>query len=703
MRKSLLALGVACMAFSSFASTRVLYSQNFEKVTTPEEAGWSAFRGINSIASDEYGKFFQANLNGQNCGTTYLKWGQDIFMEEDGVTSVLENGVYNLDFEFNIASGSSNQYDGAITVFTNHDGVTNQRYRTPYSPAGYWENFVFDMSQCADSFTDFVVNGGTVATPSEGEDGTVTYDYAIDFSDPTTFTIGSWYSVALSVDVNSRSVDYSVSDMVTGDILKSDIYTVPENNVNGDPISMFAEGLFLTLSRTTSIYQIDNIKVYFDSESDFANEPTVSLSRVGMTADEELDLNMRGYTISFTEGETLHVTGTNGQTEEVEYEDCDGAYEYETTTSGVLKAWTTLGTATSTVVEVEVDCAPVVLPVAKATISSVVAGFGKTYTLTVDNSEVPLNPALYMSYVFTGKSGNTFSGSDLVSGGTVTVDEEGTLVITTERFGYQSASTTVENNIEFETKKVWDFARMDKDELKNAGFADWTTLNSDTQSGFNNWTARKRLYYYDVNSEYEIEDGEIAYNAVYPFGFVDANSTTQVIDYCDTDGNETGEGYFDGLSLFAGQRVSMLYRIGLYNPDTSGGNYKNIVVNDLDETDFVVVNYINNYGGNSNHPVVADDDAYYAVLAGENTVYSAASDGVLNEETGLYSVTHALYRIDTACTNITVFKQNTAAVEGVEATEVIGDNNWYSIDGVRVAEPTRPGLYIHNGKKIIVK
>lgn len=39
----------------------------------------------------------------------------------------------------------------------------------------------------------------------------------------------------------------------------------------------------------------------------------------------------------------------------------------------------------------------------------------------------------------------------------------------------------------------------------------------------------------------------------------------------------------------------------------------------------------------------------------------------------------------------------------VEAIEAARDNNRYSIDGVRVAEPTQPGLYIHNGKKVIVK
>lgn len=42
-----------------------------------------------------------------------------------------------------------------------------------------------------------------------------------------------------------------------------------------------------------------------------------------------------------------------------------------------------------------------------------------------------------------------------------------------------------------------------------------------------------------------------------------------------------------------------------------------------------------------------------------------------------------------------------SAVEAVEA--VNADNNWYNLQGVKIAQPTKAGLYIHNGKKIIVK
>ena len=42
---------------------------------------------------------------------------------------------------------------------------------------------------------------------------------------------------------------------------------------------------------------------------------------------------------------------------------------------------------------------------------------------------------------------------------------------------------------------------------------------------------------------------------------------------------------------------------------------------------------------------------------------------------------------------------------GVEEISIASEDKgaWYTIDGRRVAAPTQRGLYIHNGKKVIVK
>lgn len=706
------------MALPSFANTRILYQQNFETAVDAAAAGWSYGGASMTLASDSYGKFLELSQGQVNGRSAQVTWGQDVFMK-DGVF-VLEDGTYNLAFDFSIKQGSNNQYNSEFTVFTNHAPIANNKYRNPWSQkpeASLWDNYLFDMSQdeVGKQPTAFAINAPMLTT--ENEDGTKTY--SIDFSDLNTLEAGKWYTVSLNVNVESREVAYSIFDVNdSSDIIKDGTLVVPETDINGNEISMYAEGLFILVARYQTIYDIDNILISYDSSEDYANAPTVALTRLGRTEDDQVDERLRAYTITFIDGETLHVVGTDGETVEIEYSDCEGAYVYETTTSGTFKAWTTYGKAESEVMETVVDCEPIKLPEVVATISSVTEGYGKTYTLSVDNSEVPLRPAISIAYEFTGVNGESISSTDDVySGAKVTVSEEGTLKITSKAAGYASTSSEVKNDIQFETKKVYDFARMTKEELKVPGFAEWKVCNSAKTSGFDNWSARKRLYYTNGTTTETGEDGtetEVA-NNVYPFGYISDDNTTNVIEYSVIDRAaipETTKGqYFEGLTIFPDRgkvdegglpNVGMMYRIGLYNDQTKNNN-NNIIVHDLDATDFVVVNYINNYGGNSIHPECATDEEYFKVLAGEDAVYSVAQSGVLNEETGLYDLTHALYRIDTACTKITVFKQaGTGAVEGIEA-EVEGDNWYYSIDGVRMAEPTRPGIYIHNGKKIVVK
>ena len=42
--------------------------------------------------------------------------------------------------------------------------------------------------------------------------------------------------------------------------------------------------------------------------------------------------------------------------------------------------------------------------------------------------------------------------------------------------------------------------------------------------------------------------------------------------------------------------------------------------------------------------------------------------------------------------------------DGIENVEIsLGDNNpWYTLSGMRVEKPSQPGLYIHNGKKVMI-
>lgn len=721
MKKLFLTLGLAAACFASNAYERILYNQNFETATSPTAAGWTFNDGTMKIGSDLWGKYLELDLGNNNGRSAQVTWGDSIYMDKEG-NLLLENDIYKMDFSFCIKTMPNNQYNSEITVFTNHAPIANKTYRLPWSDAdkkesihkyGVWENFIFDASQCntaVDADMQVTINAPLKAEEVMDRDSTMTTQYTIDTANQYMLPTGTWIIVNMEVNVKDRTVNYDVNTD-TDDFITSGTMIVPEADLNGDPISMYAEGLFALLARSGSKFLFDDIRISCEVDDPYANPPTIALTRLGQDEDENLNLNLRSYTISFIEGEVLHIKGTDGQTFDVEYDDTDeGNYVYDTTTSGVLEAWTTCDGATSEVVKVNVECVPCKLPSVVATISSVEAGYGKTYTLTISNADVPLQPTIFINYEFTGVNGEKLEKTGVASGAKVTVSQEGTLKLTSTAFGYEATTTSVENNLEFEVKKTWDFARMTDAEISAAGFPDYQVLNSATTSGFSNWTARKRLYYRLEGTSSINDEGEEVWTNVYPFGFISEDNTENVLYYTEIDvegevqTNVAGYELFEGLNVFAGHNVSYIKHVGVYNNATTGGNNKNIDVLNLDRTDFVVINKINNYGGNSSHPVCSENDQYYALLTGENEVYRAA-DGKLNEETGKYTVSCPVYRIDTAATCITVFKQLGVIDDAVDTvnSEVAGDNYWYSIDGLRVAEPTRPGLYIHNGKKIIVK
>lgn len=715
MKKLFLTLGAASLCLSSFAAERILYTQNFETVGSAADAGWSYNGGSMTIASDEYGKFLELALGQNNGRTGFVDWGTGIFQDADG-NSVLEDGTYTVKFDFSVKQNSNNQYNTEITLFTTAQGVANQPYRGRWSgDVGPYYSYLFDLYQAntaADADMLAAINAPYTATPTTDDEGNTTYSYSVDLSDAQTVQTGNWYTVTCNVNTNTRVVDYTVIDL-SGNQLAAGEMPVPENNMDAEqtPVSMFAQGIWVMTARYQTTLLFDNIVISYESSQDVANDPVVALTGLGVDQSDMVNYNMRKYSITFMDGETLHLDGAGASNFTIDYADCDGAYDFWTTTSGTLKAWTTSGTATSNTIEIEVDCSPVYLPAATATISAVEAGYGKTYTLSVNNADVPLRPTIFMNYVFNGTDGARLEEEGVASGATVTVPGEGTLTITTEAFGYMSTNVDVVNDLEFSVKKDYDFARLTDEEQAAAGFTSFSVLNSGSTSGFNNWTARKRLFYYDINQPTgNVDDaGNPTYTEVYPFGFLADDNTTNVIEYSElaTDANPAGdESHFEGLTVYAGHNLCYMKHIGVYNNETSGGNNKNIDVLRLNATDFVVINRINNYGGNSCHPVVATTEEYYAVLAGENEVYSASANGVQQED-GTYTISCPVYRIDTACTKLTVFEQvgGSGGVSDVTVDSKVENNDpyYYTIEGIRLAEPTHPGIYIHQGKKIIVR
>lgn len=62
------------------------------------------------------------------------------------------------------------------------------------------------------------------------------------------------------------------------------------------------------------------------------------------------------------------------------------------------------------------------------------------------------------------------------------------------------------------------------------------------------------------------------------------------------------------------------------------------------------------------------------------------------------------FKGNVAAAKITIFTDRAAGVESVEAEpEAEADDAWYNLQGIRVAQPTVPGIYIRGGKKVLVR
>lgn len=699
---------------SAFASTKMLYQQNFETVTNPADAGWSFGGAELSIQSDDFGKFlrlYQGQVNGRSGQGI---WGTEIYGEGG---SALEDGKYTVKFDFCPKNNAANQYNSGLTLMTNCRTAANQpfngRWTNPPAEGQTVEGYLLDLTQ-VETATDatafvFYVNS--------------------DKTNEITLNSDTWYTIEVQVDVNTRETSYMIMD-IAGALVTSGTRVVPATEFDGTDISMYAEGIWAMVARYQKEFLFDNIEITCESAQDVANDPTIALTGIGIDENGELNLNCRKYTITFMDGEILTVTLPDGTTQEVSYGDCDGNYEVYTTVSGTLSAYTSAGSATSNTITTEVDATPCVLPAATATIQSVKEGYAKQYKLTVDNSQVPLSPVLLISYKFTGEDGTSLEAEDQSNGTVLDLPGKGTLELTTACFGYQATTITVENDKEFKLKAKYDIANMEPSYFTEKGFEAQEDLNSSATSGEGNWTARKGMFYYDEATGVDDGEGNMTYTAVYPYGYVADDNTENVIHryrLLSSKLHEQESTLIPGLTFAWGSEKTITPEEGDPYQEWSGFNMQwkqgiGIIVNtmkkgdaedgdgmskagnvpvqvdNLDATDFVVVRKVSNYGRDMAHPVLANGpvpaNGYDLFeLANIREVWTP-TDGI---------VTFDLYRIDTALAGIEVFADASATgIKNINNSQKVQNNYIYNLAGQKVGANFK-GIIIKNGSKFIVK
>ena len=716
MRKFYLLLAAFAISVAANAGIRNLYKQDFEAVKTAADAGWTSpsLAGGMSIVSTEFGKWFEFAVGNNNNRNAVLTWGQDIYGE--GVTN------YSVHFQWGHVNpkGTNNgdpvantQFSNEIALIVPHDWQPNDAEKEAGIKAvNSINNGQYATADSLRLFTITQLKGAYGADNPYWADNADFTSYAYDFminGDPNqTFTAAenAWYNIHVYVDVTARTVTYQINDESDSEVILEGVVDIAEN------ASPYISALNVLCGRYSSKVSIDDVKVQMEIEGDYANQPTIALTGVNMAE--------RTYKIFFetSNDEILHIKSSNGSEDTA----VESPYDFVTSTSGVLEAWTESGSATSEHAVENVDCSIITLPMADVAIKKVNSGYVKELTMTVSKAEVPTQPNITLTYNFQGEGGEVVTSGDneVPSGTSINVTQKGTLTVVTHAYGFAEATYVYQNDSEFGVDASVDFQHMDEATLLSKDFVEIDPLDASNMSGENNWTARKRMWYQIETGENDADGNPIlethvvygptadGCEAIRRFLLVpsklNAENSHSMFAPVYTWFSEAGDG-----SDVAGLKVN--YGIGLINTGTKTDdgtsiNYPNgpVGVDGLTDNDFFIVYVISDYGNSSAHPVfpagtsVEDATAQYKAMN--------LGDGS-NVQVLKGTETFSLYRIDTAIARIDVFKAIVDPNGIYEMTDaVVSDHNApiYNLNGIQVnANQLQRGIYIKQGKKFIVR
>ena len=670
MRKFYLFLtALVAFATSANASIKVLYNQNFEAATDVASTQWvspSAAGGL-SISSDEFGKFIRFTQSG-NDRSAHLLWGTDLIKSENVAS-------YTVSFDMSATAWGNNHSTTEYTIMSDETNCTkkpNNNFRANSA------NWLFDLTQIPEA------SGGKALAATGDQVFAINGDSAYT----VTLSSGVFYKVTLDIDTIARTVDWKIENPAKKVTVASNTYAVPEGT------SMIATGLYFLGARYNHNQVFDNIRVSTYVDEEVANNPSVALTGINN--------QQRIYKIQFLKGETLHLSFQGNELDPISFADCDGDYVWsnnpnfnpeneelvnDACATGTLVAWTTSGSAISEKISEEVSNEIIALPAAALSVTNVTEGFGKTYTMTVDNSSTPLSPTIFVDYTFTpSDGGDVLKGSDLKTGSSIEVPSKGTLELVSKAFGYGETKTTIVNDVEYAQSADYDFAHM----TIPVGFNEDGKVTG-------NYATYGRLYGNQEGTEVVDETtGNTTYTKL---------TYNDIIQYTKKSSEWTDSILVDKVAFTAIPSVNVhiwpgvgLNLEGRKGDDLSGSWITSLylTVNGLTSDDIVLVSSLSNYGSNSLHPVVATLDDYVAAHNAPITSVLKGNDQI------------ALYRISDVIARILVMspKKNATGISevSVEENKLNADAPIYTISGVRVSKNNlKAGVYVQNGKKFVVR
>jgi len=711
----------AALAMSAFTANAELMDKYFYKISTENSEGWT-LQDAGRMSLTPGKDYLEVKLTNNGGRMINRFWNEDGWSKVTDL-STLPNNTYkfSMDLAMTVNSTRSDMEFvllpvGACTSSDSRVSTHNYHWFNAQDAEGADGSVVEDyffryrvVSSTAEEYK-IVINENPTAR-NNWPDVTETSDTLILY-------VGNKYSFDVDINVAEKTATYTIG--LGADVVKTGVhkYVCAEDRA----------GIWvMSANSANSVMQLSRMGLSYKKEGPFAGDPSAELFWVEGAE--------RDYMATFHEGEVLHwiqlgdaedvVSGesyTDGQECTIAYGDASDTKEFEAgedfgrkiitcNKSGDLKIWTSMvddETNTSDELVLAVDCAEITLPTPVATITNVEEGYSKEYTISVDNSEIPLKPTVTIHYKMSnGKEGDIYSGE------TVKFTEAGSVELfsmdkthKTECYG-RSETITINNDVEYVLVVDKNFKlSIDDINANNPGFHTNEIIDS---AGKSHWdrimSSEKRGYKEDGTNEVFNADNAANYTWVKEghglyadtdCGTENAKWTTLVADNV----LETC------LPLYPSEEDLTLYveNAWAYFP------YEGVVYYDVNSTAAVKKNpagaagyvemalesrYVTDDEAKPNFYIVYKTGGYNRPDKGDCT-----SSEVLTTDQKFW-----LYRYDTAISSLKVltYKGFVLGIEAIESEAPAQEATIWNINGQRVNAIAAPGLYIKGGKTIMVK
>ena len=416
LRMILVATGVVAGTMSTWAGTKILYSQNYESAT--DGKSWTAPNITPSLKTGDatYGNYINLTCGGSNDRSAYTEfYSTTDFYEE--YTS------YTIEFDAAFTSGNNHSASFAIMA----DGYNKPGNNKHFTSSNSKSNYLLNLEVAAKK-NEYTLNEG---------------------SETVTLENNVWYNIKLHV--NNGVVQYTFTNK-TDATTKTASYTIPEGT------SYKVKGLYFLSGRYYSSLNIDNIMITTEISEDIANAPTITLTDI--TADK------RTYTFYFGNGETLHYTDIAGTEKEATVSPLELEINTEDIATGKsISAYTTSGTAKSETISELVE--PIKLNVPEIALNIFTKDevnniYYPTYNINITEVGVgAVTSKSTINYEFIPNNGTTTTGTGL----TFTSTFPGKLIVTATCPGFETSSKEFEYKA-FVKKLQADYTSKDIDLTK---------------------------------------------------------------------------------------------------------------------------------------------------------------------------------------------------------------------------------------------